>query len=196
MLEFLFGSGLRAKIIGWLTTHSDERFFVRELTSYLNEDSTNVSRELAKLAKHNLLIRTEEGRQVYYRANKEFPIFEELRSISLKYMGVGDTIRDALSSLKDKIKTAYIFGSFARGEEIESSDIDVLILGDLKLSEISTGISSAEEKLNREINPVVYRCAEFKNRVKKGDHFLNSVMKSEKIFLIGDEDEFKKIFKE
>jgi len=196
MLEFLFGSALRAKIIGWLTTHPDERFFVRELTSYLNEDSTNVSRELVKLANHNLLIRSEEGRQVYYRANKEFPIFEELRSISLKYMGAGDIIREAFASLKDKIKVACIFGSFARGEEVETSDIDLMILGDLKLSEISSKISSAEEKLNREINPVVYRLTEFKNRVKEGDHFLNSMMESEKIFLIGDEDELKEIFKE
>jgi DNA-binding transcriptional ArsR family regulator len=56
MLHDLFGSRLRAKALGWLLTHPDERYFVRQLTGILGEDSTNLSRELSRLARMGITI--------------------------------------------------------------------------------------------------------------------------------------------
>jgi predicted nucleotidyltransferase/DNA-binding transcriptional ArsR family regulator len=84
MLETLLGSRLRAKILAWLFSHSDERYFVRQLTALLKEDSTNVSRELARLQKDGILVSSSEGKQKYYQANRDSPIYNELKSLVQK----------------------------------------------------------------------------------------------------------------
>ena len=66
-------------MLGWLFTHPDERFFVRQLTALVKEDSTNVSREPARLEKTGILVSTREGKRKYYRANRQSPIFNELK---------------------------------------------------------------------------------------------------------------------
>ena len=88
MLDYLFGSKLRAKALAWLFTHPDERFFVRQLSSLINENSTNVSRELARLYDLGILTFRSEGRQKYYQANKNSAIFHELHSLITKASGI------------------------------------------------------------------------------------------------------------
>ena len=55
MLEKLFNSRLRAKALGWMLTHPNERFCVRHLTQLIGEDSANLSRELIRLANMGIL---------------------------------------------------------------------------------------------------------------------------------------------
>jgi len=88
MLAQLLGSRLRAKLLGWLFSHPDERYFVRQLTALLGEDSTNVSRELARLEKMGILVSTLEGRQKYYRANRQCAVFPELCGLAIKTAGI------------------------------------------------------------------------------------------------------------
>jgi DNA-binding transcriptional ArsR family regulator len=110
MLDKLLASRLRAKAIGWLFTHPDERYFVRQLTSILDEDSTNLSRELAKLARMGILICREEGRQKYYQVNRDSPVFEELRGLAVKSYAVVDTLSKALGQSAERIDSAFIYG--------------------------------------------------------------------------------------
>ena len=84
-------------MLGWLFTHPDERYFVRQLTVLLGEDSTNVSRELARLEKTGILILTTEGKQKYYKVNAQNPIFNELHGLIRKTVGVADVLRLALA---------------------------------------------------------------------------------------------------
>lgn len=142
MLETIFGSKLRAKVLGWLFSHTDERYFVRQLTALLGEDSTNVSRELARLEKAGILVATAEGKQKYYQANKQSPVFNELKSL-LTYMTGKDralnTGSPASSRLrvppeklaefcrKNRIKKLSLFGSVLRDDFGPDSDIDVLV---------------------------------------------------------------------
>lgn len=193
MLEKLLGSGLRAKILGWLFTHHDERYFVRQLTGLLREDSTNISRELARLEKMGLLRCEKEGRQKYYQADPHSPIFSELRDLVVKTVGIADAVRDALEPVDGKIRAAFIYGSFARGDESASSDVDVLIVGNVKFSEIVSALGTAQVRLGREINPTVYSAAEFRSRLARGHHFLKGVMQGSKVFLIGDERELARL---
>ena len=193
MLEKLFGSRLRAKAIGWLFTHPDERFFVRQLTERLGEDSTNLSRELAKLEKLGFLTSRVEGRQKYYQANKRSPMFEELKGLAVKTTGLADHLRKALQPLTKQIRAAFIHGSFARGEATAESDVDLILVGSLSSRDAAACLARTGTKLGREVNYVVYDPKEFRKKAKEKQHFITEVLKAPKIFLVGGEDALKEM---
>ncbi len=193
MLERLFGSRLRAKVIGWLFTHPDERFFVRQLTGLVGEDSTNLSRELARLEKLGFLNCRVEGRQKYYQANARSPMFEELKGLAVKTTGLADHLRKALRPLTKQIRLAFIHGSFARGEATAESDVDLILVGGLSSRDAAACLARTGTKLGREVNYVVYDPKEFKKKATEKQHFITEILKAPKIFLIGNEDAFKEI---
>lgn len=195
MLETILGSKLRSKVLGWLFTHPDERYFVRQLTSLLREDSTNVSRELIRLEKTGILVSTKAGKQKYYQANRKSPIYDELHGLIIKTTGVADVLRSALVPSAGRIKVAFVFGSIASGNEDRASDIDLMVVGDIPFGDVVSLLSSAEEKLGREVNAVVYPISEFKQKVRDDHHFVKTVLDSEKVFLIGDEGELARLVK-
>jgi len=191
MLETLLGSRLRAKVLGWLFSHPDERYFVRQLTALVKEDSTNVSRELARLEKTGILVKNTEGKQKYYQANRQSPIFNELHGLILKTVGVADIIKKALEPRIADIKLAFIFGSVARRAENRFSDIDLLVVGDITFGEVVDLIATAEGTLNRELNPVVYTLAEFNKKLSESHYFISDILSGDKIFVVGDENKLK-----
>lgn len=193
MLEELMGSRLRARLLGWLMPHPDEWYFVRQLTGILKEDSTNLSRELARLSRLGILLCRSEGKQKYYQVNRKCPVYPELRGLVIKTVGVGDSVRKALAPLANRIRVAFIYGSFARGEETPDSDIDLLVVGDLALKPIASHLGPVARELGREMNPSVYPPSEFRRKARDGHRFLRDVMAGEKIFLIGDEDDLKEL---
>jgi predicted nucleotidyltransferase len=189
MLAELLGSGLRAKIIGWLFTHPDEEFFVRQLEALLGEDSTNLSRELARLERLGILTCQPRGRQKHYRANPACPIHPELRSIASKTAGLTDILKELLKPLSAKIIVAFVYGSQARGTSQAASDVDLMVVGKMGFGEVVAALQPAQEKLGREINPTVYSKVEFRAKLREGHHFVKSVMEGPKLFVIGDERE-------
>jgi len=152
-----------------------------------------VQRELARLEKLGLAVRMPRGNRVYYRANRRHPVFEDLRRVILKTLGLGEALRTAAASLSGRVRVAFIYGSFARGEEKEGSDVDVLLVGNLSLREASAVLGPAGRALGLELNPTVYPPDEFRAKVAAGRHFIAEVLKGEKIFLIGDEHELEGI---
>jgi predicted nucleotidyltransferase len=193
MLEALLGSKLRSKVLGWLFTHPDERYFVRQLTKLIKEDSTNVSRELARLEQAGILVSTTEGKQKYYQANRKSPLFDELHGLMLKTVGVADIIKKALEPRTADIKLAFIFGSLAKKSEDRLSDIDLLVVGNITFGEVVDLISTAEEALSRELNPVVYTLSEFNKRVSENHYFISNILSGDKIFVVGDENELQSL---
>ena len=193
MLAKLLGSKLRSKIIGWLFSHPDEIYFGRQLEEILKEDSTNISRELIRLAKMGILTCETKGRQKHYQANKNCPIFDELQGLALKTAGLADVLSEALSPLSKKIKVAFVYGSFAKNSIKAGSDVDLMVIGKCTFGEVVETLMPGQERLNREINPSVYPVAEFKKKIAAEHHFLKTVIKENKIFLIGDEDELTRL---
>lgn len=191
MIEALLGSRLRAKVLGWLFGHPDERYYVRQLTLLVKEDSTNVSRELARLAKAGILVSVAEGKQKYYQANRRSPIFDELHSLVLKTSGIADIIRGSLICRINDIQLSFVFGSVASKTENKLSDIDLLVVGDISFGEVVDLLLPAEKVLGRELNPVVYSTAEFKKRVSENHHFISNILSGGKIFIVGDENELQ-----
>jgi len=193
LLERLLGSRLRSRALGWLLSHPEERYFVRQLAGILAEDPTNLSRELARLASMGILTAAVEGQQKYYRANPSSPIYPELRSLVAKTAGFGAILRGALEPLSNRIQSTFIFGSVAAGREARSSDVDVMVIGEVSLEELVGVLSPLQNQLGREVNPSVYTAAEFRERLARGNHFLASVLNGPKLFLIGSADELERL---
>ena len=189
----LLGKG-RGAILGLLYEHPDQSFYYRQLTRELKGLSAGtLQRELDTLSQLGLIERSAVGNQVFYRANRNHPIFPELRALVAKTVGVIPMLRSALAPLADRILVAFVYGSMARGEEKAESDIDLLIVGKAELEAVIAMLGNVEASLRRPVNPTVYSPAEFRTKLASGNHFLNSVVRGKKAFLIGDEDELRKM---
>jgi predicted nucleotidyltransferase len=116
-----------------------------------------------------------------------------MRALVSKTIGIFSVLRSALHPLAKRILVAFVYGSVAREEETAQSDVDLLVVGKATLDEILSRLSTVEKKIGRPVNPTVYSLAEFKSRLASGNHFLNAVMKGQKVFLVGDEDELGKV---
>ena len=189
MLEKLLGSRLRARVIGWLFTHADERYYVRQLANLLGEDSTNLSRELTRLEGLGVVVSQREGTQKHYHANRDLPIFDELRSIAVKTVGLVEVLSAALVPYGSKIALAFVYGSLAQGTHTAKSDVDLVIVGDLDAVDLHRVIAQAEDKLKRAVNYSLFSPEEFQRERDNADSFLSSVLSGPKLLIIGNGDD-------
>jgi predicted nucleotidyltransferase len=192
LADVLFGQ-IRGGVLALLYGQADKSFYVRQIARQVNASVGAVQRELEKLAKVGLIVRTSVGNQVFYQVNQHNPVFSEMRALVSKTVGVFNILHSALEQLSEKITVAFVYGSVARQEETAESDIDVMIVGKAKLDEVLSRLSDVEAALGRPVNPTVYSVQEFKEKLQAGNHFLNAVLNGEKVFLVGNEDEFKKM---
>jgi predicted nucleotidyltransferase len=188
----LFGK-TRQAVLALLYGRADSSFYTKQVLDAVKIGRGTVQRELKNLTDTSIITREVQGRQVYYRANAQCPIFNELKSIVRKTFGVADVIRQSLETVADKIQIAFVFGSVARSADDRKSDIDVMVVGRISFGDVVSLLSPAEEKLGREVNPVVYPVAEFKQKMKEDHYFVKTVLEGEKIFLIGDEGELRRL---
>jgi len=193
LTDVLFGKG-RSALLALLYGHPDQSYYYRQITRQLNDISVGtLQRELETLSQLGLVERTTMGKQVFYRANQNHPVFPELRALLAKTVGTIHALRQALAPIEDRVAIAFIYGSLARREEKAESDIDLLIVGRVSLEDVLGSVGDLERSLGRAINPTVYSLTEFKAKLANGNHFLNSVVRGEKIFLIGDQRELSEM---
>ena len=199
MNENLLCSGLFGKtrqvVLALLFGRADSAFYTKQILDAVKIGRGTVQRELKNLTETGIIIREVQGRQVYYHANEKCPIFNELKSIVRKTFGVADVIKQSLASSARKIRVAFMFGSVARSADDRRSDIDLMVVGRISFGDVVSLLGPAEEKLAREINPVVYPIAEYKRKVREDHYFVKTVLEEEKIFVIGDEDELRRLAK-
>ncbi len=188
----LFGK-TRQAVLALLYGRADSSFYTKQILDAVKIGRGSVQRELKNLTDAGIITREVQGRQVYYRANSRCPIFDELRIIVTKTFGLADVIRQSLLTSADKIRVAFIFGSIARSTDDRRSDIDLMMVGKISFGDVVSLLTPAEQELGRVVNPVVYPVAEFKRKVKEDHHFVKTVLEDEKIFVIGDEDELRKL---
>jgi DNA-binding transcriptional ArsR family regulator len=186
-IEKIFGSRLRAKILAWLFTHTEESFFVRQLASILKDDPTNLSREMARLETLGILRSKRGGQLKHFQANRACPFFKELKGLVLKTAGVEGKLGEMLKSLPG-IDYAFIFGAYAEGQETAGGEIDLMIIGEEGADRLNPSLNRVGRKLGREIHYVLYSMDEFNAKKKEKDGFLMDVLKREKIMLAGTED--------
>jgi len=193
MLDVLFGSADRAKLLKVLLLGHEDSLYLRALASRAGVSVSGAHQELKKLVKIGVVTKEARGRQSYYRINGRCPIIPELRSMFIKTVGVVDVMRDALAPLADLIRVSFIFGSFAKDDIRPESDVDLMIIGEAALSEVVEALGPAEQEIGREVNPSVFPPDEFRERVHTREHFITSVLKEPKLFLTGDERELEKL---
>jgi len=128
VLKSLFSSNTRIRVLSHFFLHPGESYYLRQLERLLKIPVGQLGRELLNLEKIQLLTSSMEGNQKRYSINQNFPLYDELKNIFLKTTSAGDIIRESLSKLKG-IELAFIYGSFAKGEEHPGSDIDIMIVG-------------------------------------------------------------------
>jgi DNA-binding transcriptional ArsR family regulator len=190
----LFGKA-RGRLLAWLYAHPDQRFYLRQLVALTGVAQGSVQREVLLLTGAGLLTRHVEGRQVYYQANRASSIFADLQRILLKTFGAAEVIRHALAAIEDRIEIGFIYGSMAKGTAGAGSDIDLLVVGQVSFSEVVTALAPAQRELGREINPTVYPQEELRKKVRVGHHFLSSVLREPKIFVMGTEHDLGRLAK-
>jgi len=185
----LFGSKTRVALLSKLMMNSGRSFYIRELSKDLRIPYSMLYKEEKNLASLGILNEEKRGKVTLVSVNKKLPYFSELKGLMMKTAGLADLISSGLSRLEE-IRYALIYGSFASGEESESSDVDVLIIGDVKEDEVLKLISGVEEKAGREVNYILWNDHEFMKNVKRRHHLLADIASKPIIMLIGEESEF------
>lgn len=193
MIDKLFSSKARVEILRLFLFNPQSAYYQRQISILAHQSIRGVQREVEKLQKMGLIISSAQGNRIYYKANKDCPIFGELKRIFFKSIGIAEVLKENLKL--HNIKIAFIYGSYAKDEENLSSDIDLLVIGDISSKEFSGILSGPKKELGREINYAVFTVKEFKEKIKQKEHFLNAVLKDRKIFIIGDENELRAIIR-
>ena len=195
-LSNILFSRSRRSILALLYGHADEQFYLREISRRAGTGIGATQRELRQLSEAGVIQNVHRGRQIYYQANRKNPIYAELKSILAKTSGIRDVLREVLTPLGEQIKLAFVYGSIARGEERASSDIDLMVVGEASFADVASALSESGAKLGREVNPTVYGPHEFREKLAANNHFLSVVAKDKKLFVIGDEREFRRLGQE
>jgi predicted nucleotidyltransferase len=182
-------SKTQQRVLGVLFGRPDQSFFANEIVRLAGGGFGAVHRELAVLETAGLITVTRIGNQKHYQANREAPIYEELRGIVLKTVGLADVLRKALAPLARRIRAAFVYGSVAKGTDTARSDIDLMVIGDdVEYADVFKVTSGAEPVLGRKINPTVLTSRELKKESAE-DGFHSRVLARPKIFVIGSEHE-------
>jgi len=180
---------VRQRVLAVLFGNPARSFYANEVIALAQSGTGAVQRELAALTEAGLLIFNKQGNQKHYQANAAAPVFDELRGLVLKTMGMADVLRVALAPLAAQIEGAFIYGSVAKQQDTAQSDIDVMIVSaSLAYADVFGALDSATHRLGRKVNPTLYTPADIARRIAGDNAFLTRVMKQPKIWLMGNEE--------
>lgn len=184
----------RTEILRILFRGTGESLHLREIVRQAGLNLRTVQRELANLTQAELIISRRDGNRQYFCANKNHPIYEELKGIVQKSAGIPEAIREALATVAG-IQIAFIFGSIAKETEKAQSDIDLMVIGDTDLRPLVTALRPVGEKVGRVINPYNITANTWKSKLATDDAFIQNVSNEEKVFIKGTEDELEGLAK-
>lgn len=184
---------IRRELLAATFGQSERWWYLTELAEHLNTTPSSLQRELKSLVSSGILRQRRDGKRTYFQAEKELPIFDELRAIFMKTLGVADALKDTLAQFGNRVRCAFIYGSVARNEEHALSDVDLMIIGSVGLSDLSSALRTLEKRFRREFNVKCYSSEEFCKKVEERNHFVSNVLKKEKVFLLGDKNELESL---
>jgi predicted nucleotidyltransferase len=176
-------SKARQSLLAYYFTNLTARHHLRELAERLGIDPSNLSKELGRLEREGLFRSEVSGRQKYFQLNREYPLFEEVRSIVAKTIGAIPLIAQSLKKVEG-IREAHLYGSFAQNQQDASSDIDILVIGNPRGEALAEVMQKLERQLGREINYTVFSRKEFESRRKRKDAFLANVWHNKRVSLM------------
>lgn len=188
--DTLFGR-TRGAVLSVLYGHVGESFYLRQLARLTGKSLGPVQREVRQLVDAGLVTRKVEAARTLYSANRDSPVFAEVKSLVTKTIGMHDVLYSALEGLRAKINLAFVYGSVARSGETPRSDVDLMVIGKVGFGTVVSKLADAQKALNREINPTVYSVKEFQSKLR--GNFLNNVLAEKKLFILGDENVLRQL---
>lgn len=163
---------VQQRVLGLLFGQPERRFQSVEIIRLAGSGTGAAHRLLVRLAACGLVRATIDGRQKYYQANEQCPVFDELVSLMRKTVGLVAPLREALAPLASKIELAFVHGSIASGNDRAASDIDLIVVaGDLDYPTLYQAVQRAERQLGRTINPSLLTPREWQRKRNQPDGF-------------------------
>jgi predicted nucleotidyltransferase len=183
----------KQNLLSAILLQPERSWYLSELGRRLHVPPSSLQRELAQFVKAGIVTKRQDGNRVYFQADRTCPIFQELSKILTKTVGLADVVRSALTTLRSKIDLALIYGSIASGEERSLSDVDLMVIGTTNLAELAVVLRTLEVKLGRSVNASVYTTHEFLKRLNQKNHFINSALQTELLFIFGKADDLARL---
>jgi len=183
----------KADLLGIFFTNPGKTFYIQEIGRILDKKPGTFQRTLNNLISEGILTSEYKGNLRLIKVNKNYPIYNELKNIIFKTVGIQGSIKQILKEIGD-IRIAFIYGSYAKSRENILSDVDLVIIGDPNEGNLIDKLDSHEEKLRREINYKLYSFSDFKKAVEEKEPFILGILKDKKIMLIGDKSDLQKIY--
>ena len=181
------------RVLGLLYGKPDKSFYANEIVRWADMGRGTIRRELERLVSANLILVSPAGNQLHYQANPANPVYDELLGIVRKTIAIADQIREALEPFDAQIELAFIFGSIAKGSDIKTSDIELMLVGRrLVYDDIMDLLVSLETSLQRPINPTIYTPAKFREKITTGNSFLTRIMEQPTLMIKGEINDFRK----
>lgn len=164
-VDFLFTPTVQ-RVLATTLIHPDQSFTLQNLLRQAAAGRGSAQKQIDRLVEAGVLVEEpRRGRQRSIRANTEFFLYPELKSIALKTFGLIEPVRDALQPYADRIQEAFIFGSVVKGTDTERSDVDVMIVGTVPPLELFEVGSRLRQQLGRTVQFNVYEPAEWRGLV-------------------------------
>jgi predicted nucleotidyltransferase len=180
-------SRVRVKLFMIFFQDPNEMYYVRQLTRMTGEEINAVRRELNNMDKYGIIKREKRGNRLYYFVDKSYDFFEDLLGLVAKTVGLGKSLRDNKKKL-GRVKFAMLSGKYVRRMERQSGDVDLLVVGEVVMPELSILVTEEERLHKTEINYTVMTEDEFVFRKKRRDPFLIQILSQSRIMIIGDEE--------
>ncbi|OXI23926.1 nucleotidyltransferase domain-containing protein [Burkholderia sp. AU15512] len=156
LADFLFTPGMQ-RVLGATLLRPDRSFTLQELLLLANSGRGSAQKQVDRLVEVGVLKEdARRGRQRSIRANTEFVLYPELVSIARKSFAVAEPLTEALLPFAAHISTAFVFGSVAKGTDSGRSDIDLIVIGNVPLLELSEALHVVEQNLLRPVNFSLY----------------------------------------
>ena len=189
MSDLLFPNQYRRKVLALLLMNPQKWLHLRELARLTGASPGTLKKELDALVEVGLLKLQKVGNQTQFTANTEHPVYSDLSGVISKTTGLRDVLAAALEPLTTQIEVAFVFGSVAKTTEGAQSDVDVLVIGEATFGQVVTAVYDAQLTLAREINPKVMSRAEWSEKKKAQNVFVQELMSKSKIFIVGSEND-------
>ena len=195
MVEQLFGSKTRVKLLSLFFNNPGRPFYVREITRKIDEQINSVRRELANLLSVGLVSSDGSNNRLYYEVNPKYEYYEQLRSIFtsmpaksndpvVKETREEDKIIKQLRSA-GSITFAFLTGSFARDSR---TNVDIFVVGDVNRARLAKVVAEMEKDMGRELNYSALTPDEYQYRLSLNDRFITSVLEARKIVIIDGQE--------
>ena len=182
----------RAELLKLFLTNPEKAFYMHEIGRILEKKPGTFQRTLNNMVSEGILTSEYRANARFFKANKKYPIYKELKSIVFKTVGIQESIREMLEEIGN-IKFAFIYGSYAKGKENYLSDIDLVIIGSPNEDKLIEELDELEKKIRREISYKIYSFKELKNEIKEKEPFTLEILRDKKIMLTGSVNELRKI---